>query len=96
MGLGDTADLCDGPNPFVEQSMPDRVVADVRAGKTWLRSSPCSAQPNTRRDEILKYNFHTWSRREHEPCSAPMPASRRNMHTVSPSITRSACTSASG
>ena len=57
MGLGDTADLCDGPNPFVEQSMPDRVAADVRAGKTWLRSSPCSAPPNTRRDEILKYNF---------------------------------------
>jgi imidazolonepropionase-like amidohydrolase len=57
MGLGDTADLCDGPNPFVEQSMPDRVAADVRAGKTWLRSSPCSAPPNARRDEILKYNF---------------------------------------
>lgn len=57
MGLGDTADLCDGPDPFVEQSMPDSVVADVRAGKTWLRSSPCSAPPNTRREEILKYNF---------------------------------------
>src|SRR6202046_3235937 len=57
MGLGDTADLCEAPNPFVEQSMPDSVVADVRAGKTWLRSSPCSAAPNARRDEILKYNF---------------------------------------
>jgi imidazolonepropionase-like amidohydrolase len=57
MGLGDTADLCDGPNPFVEQSMPDSVAADVRAGKTWLRSSPCSAPPNAKRDEILKYNF---------------------------------------
>ena len=57
MGLGDTADLCEDPNPFVEQSMPDSVIANVRAGKTWLRSSPCSATPNAQRDEILKYNF---------------------------------------
>ena len=65
MGLGDRSELCDGNNPFIEQSLPDSVIADIRAGKTWLPSTPCSAPaPNAqanaqfaRREEILKYNF---------------------------------------
>jgi imidazolonepropionase-like amidohydrolase len=60
MGLGDRSELCDGANPFIEQSMPDSVAADIRAGKTWLPSSPCSAPPSTQfaqREENLKYNF---------------------------------------
>jgi imidazolonepropionase-like amidohydrolase len=60
MGLGDRSELCDGANPFIEQSMPDSVAADIRAGKTWLPSSPCSAPLSTQfaqREENLKYNF---------------------------------------
>jgi imidazolonepropionase-like amidohydrolase len=60
MGLGDRSELCDGANPFIEQSMPDSVAADIRAGKTWLPSSPCSAPPSAQfaqREENLKYNF---------------------------------------
>ncbi|HSP67217.1 MAG TPA: amidohydrolase family protein [Bryobacteraceae bacterium] len=57
MGLGDVAELCEGDNQFVEQVLPDSVIADVKAGKTWLPSNPCSAPPNTQRDENLKYNF---------------------------------------
>jgi hypothetical protein len=60
MGLGDRSELCDGNNPFIEQVLPDSVVADIRAGKTWLPSSPCSAPISTQfaqREENLKYNF---------------------------------------
>jgi imidazolonepropionase-like amidohydrolase len=57
MGLGDTAELCEPNNTFVEQVMPDSVIADVRAGITWLKSQPCSAPPNTTREENLQYNF---------------------------------------
>jgi len=60
MGLGDRAELCDGNNPFVEQVLPESVIADVRAGKTWLPSNPCSATANAQaaqREENLKYNF---------------------------------------
>ena len=60
MGLGDRSELCDGKNPFIEQAMPDSVAADIRAGKTWLPSSPCSMPANApfvRREENLKYNF---------------------------------------
>jgi imidazolonepropionase-like amidohydrolase len=60
MGLGDRSELCDGSVPFIEQSMPDSVVADIRAGKTWLPSPPCAAPPNAqfaRREENLRYNF---------------------------------------
>ena len=60
MGLGDRSELCDGDNPFIEQTMPDSVVADIRAGKTWLPSSPCSAPASAQavqREENLKYNF---------------------------------------
>ena len=60
MGLGDTAELCEPNNEFVAQSIPDSVVAEVRAGNTWLRSAPCSAAPTTQflqREENLKYNF---------------------------------------
>lgn len=60
MGLGDTAELCAGNNTFIEQVLPDSVVADVRAGRTWLRSAPCSAgiSPQfAQREENLKYNF---------------------------------------
>jgi len=60
MGLGDRSELCDGPVPFIEQALPDSVVADIRAGKTWLPSPPCSA-PMTpqfaQREENLQYNF---------------------------------------
>ncbi len=60
MGLGDTAELCESNNVFVEQALPDSVIADVRAGRTWLRSTPCSAAPSAQfaqREENLKYNF---------------------------------------
>ena len=60
MGLGDRSELCDGSNPFIEQVMPDSVAADVRAGKTWLPSSPCAAPVTpqfAQREENLKYNF---------------------------------------
>ena len=60
MGLGDRAELCDGNNQFVEQVLPDSVIADVRAGKTWLPSNPCSASANAQfaqREENLRYNF---------------------------------------
>jgi imidazolonepropionase-like amidohydrolase len=60
MGLGDRSELCDGSNPFIEQVLPDSVIADIRAGKTWLPSSPCSAPASAQfaqREENLKYNF---------------------------------------
>jgi len=60
MGLGDRSELCDGVNPFIEQVLPDSVIADVKAGKTWLPSSPCSAPAtaqSAQREENLKYNF---------------------------------------
>src|SRR5271166_221178 len=60
MGLGDTAELCEPGNVFVEQVLPDSVIADVRAGRTWLRSPPCSAPLSAQfaqREENLKYNF---------------------------------------
>jgi imidazolonepropionase-like amidohydrolase len=64
MGLVDIAEVCDANNTFVEQSMPDSVVADVKAGKTWLSaeypvlSVPCSsATINAQREGNLKYNL---------------------------------------
>jgi imidazolonepropionase-like amidohydrolase len=57
MGLGDVAELCEDNNQFVEQVLPASVIADVKAGKTWLKSNPCSAPANAQRDEILKSNF---------------------------------------
>jgi imidazolonepropionase-like amidohydrolase len=57
MGLGDVSELCEGENQFIEQVLPDSVIADVKAGKTWLKSNPCSAPANTQRDETLKSNF---------------------------------------
>src|SRR6202521_1428987 len=62
MGLGDRAELCDGDNTFVEQVLPDSVIADVRAGKTWLPSNPCSPSASAtpqfaQREENLQYNF---------------------------------------
>lgn len=60
MGLADRSELCDGSNPFIEQVLPDSVIADIRAGKTWLPSPPCSAPPTPQaalREENLKYNF---------------------------------------
>src|SRR5579863_8091797 len=41
MGLGDRSELCDGDNGFIEQVLPDSVIADIKAGKTWLPSPPC-------------------------------------------------------
>jgi len=57
MGLGDIAELCEDNNQFVEQVLPGSVIADVKAGKTWLKSNPCSAPANTQREENLKSNF---------------------------------------
>lgn len=60
MGLADRSELCDGSNPFIEQVLPDSVIADIRAGKTWLPSALCSAPPTPQaalREENLKYNF---------------------------------------
>ena len=60
MGLGDRSELCDGNNPFIEQMLPDSVIADIKAGKTWLPSPPCSAPASAQfaqREENLKYNF---------------------------------------
>jgi imidazolonepropionase-like amidohydrolase len=60
MGLGDRSELCDGDNGFIEQVLPDSVIADIKAGKTWLPSPPCSAPPSAQfaqREENLRYNF---------------------------------------
>ncbi|MDE3159457.1 MAG: amidohydrolase family protein [Acidobacteriota bacterium] len=60
MGLGDRSELCDGDVSFIEQVLPDPVIADIRAGKTWLPSPPCSAPASpqfAQREENLKYNF---------------------------------------
>jgi len=60
MGLGDRSELCDGDTPFIEQVLPDSVINDIRAGKTWLPSPPCSATASAQfaqREENLKYNF---------------------------------------
>jgi imidazolonepropionase-like amidohydrolase len=60
MGLGDRSELCDGNDPFVEQVLPDSVIDDIRAGKTWLPSNPCSTSANAQfaqREENLRYNF---------------------------------------
>jgi imidazolonepropionase-like amidohydrolase len=57
MGLGDVAELCEDHNQFVEQVLPDPVIADVKAGRTWLKSNPCSEPANAQREENLKSNF---------------------------------------
>jgi imidazolonepropionase-like amidohydrolase len=60
MGLGDRSELCDGDNPFIEQALPDGVIADIKAGRTWLPSPPCSTPPTAQfaqREENLRYNF---------------------------------------
>ena len=57
MGLGDVSELCAGDDGFIEQALPENVIADVRAGKTWLKSNPCSTPANAERDAILKDNF---------------------------------------
>ncbi|HTB19925.1 MAG TPA: amidohydrolase family protein [Bryobacteraceae bacterium] len=60
MGLGDRSELCDEDNTFIGQTLPEGVVADIKAGKTWLPSPPCSAPPTTQfaqREENLRYNF---------------------------------------
>ena len=60
MGLGDRSELCDGDDGFIEQVLPDSVIADIKAGKTWLPSPPCSAPATPQflqREENLRYNF---------------------------------------
>jgi len=60
MGLADRSELCDGDVPFIEQVLPQGVAEQIRAGKTWLPSAPCSAAPTAQalqREENLKYNF---------------------------------------
>lgn len=57
MGLGDTAELCEDNNTFVEAVMPDSVIADVKRGQTWLKSNPCSTPINPQNEENRKYNF---------------------------------------
>jgi imidazolonepropionase-like amidohydrolase len=59
MGLGEGSEICQ-PSTFIEQVLPDSVIAEARAGHTWLPSRPCSAAPNpqaAQREENLKYNF---------------------------------------
>ncbi len=60
MGLGEGNEICQPDNTFIEQVLPDSVVAEARAGHTWLPSRPCSAAPSpqaAQREENLKYNF---------------------------------------
>ncbi|MGA2878309.1 MAG: amidohydrolase family protein [Bryobacteraceae bacterium] len=60
MGLGDRSELCDGDNGFIEQVLPDSVIADIKAGKTWLPSPPCSTPASAQfaqREQNLQYNF---------------------------------------
>lgn len=59
MGLGDTAELCEPNNTFVEQVMPDSVVAAVKRGQTWLKSNACDDNnPRAAQtEENRKYNF---------------------------------------
>jgi imidazolonepropionase-like amidohydrolase len=64
MGLGDVNELCEENNTFVDQVIPDSVIADTRAGRTPIGkyyaalSTPCSsAGPNPRAEENRKYNF---------------------------------------
>ncbi len=60
MGLADRSELCDGDNGFIEQVLPDSVVTDVKEGRAWLPSPPCSAPATAQfaqREENLKYNF---------------------------------------
>src|SRR5579872_2009613 len=59
MGLGEGSEICQ-PSTFIEQVLPDSVIAEARVGHTWLPSRPCSAAPNpqaVQREENLKYNF---------------------------------------
>ena len=57
MGLGDTAELCEENNTFVEQVLPDSVISDVKNGKTWLKSNPCSTPINPQSEANRQYNF---------------------------------------
>lgn len=60
MGLGDRSELCDGANRFIEQVLPDGVISDIKAGRTWLPSPPCSAPVSAQfaqREQNLQYNF---------------------------------------
>lgn len=60
MGLGDRSELCDGDDGFIEQSLTASVVGDIKAGRTWLPSPPCSAPPSPQfaeRERNLQYNF---------------------------------------
>ncbi|MBI4486941.1 MAG: amidohydrolase family protein [Acidobacteria bacterium] len=51
MGLGDRSDVCEN-DPFVDQVLPPKVVADVR------ESNACRPNPNAAtREETLKNNF---------------------------------------
>ena len=57
MGLGDTAELCEPNNTFVEQVMPAIAIERVKEGRTWLKSNPCSTPANPQAEENRKYNF---------------------------------------
>ena len=60
MGLADRAELCDTSDAFLTDVLPDSVIADIRAGKTWLPSPACAAPPTAQaaqREENWKYNF---------------------------------------
>jgi imidazolonepropionase-like amidohydrolase len=63
MGLGDANELCEDNNQFVDQVLPDSVIADTRAGRTPIGkyypvlSTPCSVSINPSSEEIRKYNF---------------------------------------
>ncbi len=60
LGLGEGSEICEPGNAFIEQVLPDSVIAAARAGHTWLPSRPCGTPPNPQaeqREENLKYNF---------------------------------------
>jgi hypothetical protein len=99
MGLGDRSELCDGNNPFIEQSMPDSVVADIRAVRPGCHRAPARHRPVPRpvpkspgAKKTLSTIFQSTSRPAHVSCSAAMREFPPSIRTALRSTTRSACT----
>ncbi len=95
MGLGDRSELCDGDNGFIEQVLPASVIADIKAGKTWLPSPPAQRPPArsfSSAKRTCATTFRSTSRPARGSCSAPTPVFPRNILTALRSITRSGCT----
>jgi imidazolonepropionase-like amidohydrolase len=59
MGLTDTPEVCEPNNAFVEQSLPDSTIADIKAGRNAFKLPGCdniNAAANARREETWKFN----------------------------------------